>query len=216
MIIDNKNATENTIYNAYGYTVNAIEAIYRWTYDNSNREQKCYTMVSVLDSKNVEIFRYNGFNNPTFDDIFEKNIDCFLWWIKTDKPDIYDIEKTFYNAIIKNSCLFSYRIDQRKRKEAKLAAEHEKIAEREKLENEIKTYCKDNGLNLYKTYSNYYIVSFQDEKIKESFNHATVDRLKCYIDFINAHPENKQAKIIYEATTYNNDLNVILAEIKAL
>ena len=38
MIIDNKNATENTIYNAYGYTVNAIESIYRWTYDNSNRE----------------------------------------------------------------------------------------------------------------------------------------------------------------------------------
>lgn len=211
MIIDNKNTTENTIYNAYGYTVNAIEAIYRWTYDNSNREQKCYTMVSVLDSKNVEIFRYNGFNNPTFADILKKNIDCFLWWIKTDK-----IEKTFYNAIIKNSCLFAYRIDQRKRREAKLAAEHEKIAEREKLENEIETYCKDNGLNLYKTYSNYYIVSFQDEKIKESFNHATVDRLKCYIDFINAHPENKQAKIIYEATTYNNDLNVILAEIKAL
>lgn len=112
--LDNKNTTENTIYNAYGYTVNAIEAIYKWTYDNSNREQKCYTMVSVLDSKNVEILRYNGFNNPTFAEILEKNIDCFLWWIKTDKP------------------------------------------------------------------------------------------------------ENKQVKIIYEATTYNNDLNVILAEIKAL
>lgn len=77
MIIDNKNTTENTIYNAYGYTVNAIEAIYRWTYDNSNREQKCYTMVSVLDSKNVEIFRYNGFNNPTFADILKKTLIAF-------------------------------------------------------------------------------------------------------------------------------------------
>ena len=216
MIIDNKNATENTIYNAYGYTVNAIEAIYRWTYDNSNREQKCYTMVSILDSKNMEIFRYNGFNNPAFADILEKNIDCFLWWIKTDKPDICDLEKTFYNAIIKNSCLFSYRIDQRKRREAKLAAEHEKIAECEKLENEIETYCKDNGLNLYKTYSNYYIVSFQDAEVKELFDNFDIRSLKNYIDFIHAHPDNKQAKIIYEATTYNNDLNVILAEIKAL
>lgn len=121
MIIDNKNATEKPIYSAYGYTVNAIEAIYRWTYDGSNREQKCYTMVSILDSENVEIFRFNGFNNPAFADILEKNIDCFLWWIKTDKPDAYDIEKTFYNAIIKNSCLFSYRIDQRKRREAELS-----------------------------------------------------------------------------------------------
>lgn len=58
MIIDNKNATEKPIYSAYGYTVNAIEAIYRWTYDGSNREQKCYTMVSILDSENVEIFQF--------------------------------------------------------------------------------------------------------------------------------------------------------------
>lgn len=121
MIIDNKNATEKPIYSAYGYTVNAIEAIYRWTYDGSNREQKCYTMVSILDSENVEIFRFNGFNNPVFADILEKNIDCFLWWIKTDKPNAYNIEKTFYDAIIKNSCLFSYRIDQRKRREAELS-----------------------------------------------------------------------------------------------
>ena len=162
MIIDNKNATEKTIYNAYGYTVNAIEATYRWTYDGSNREQKCYTKVVILDSKNVEIFRYNGFNNPAFADILEKNIDCFLWWIKTDQPDVYNIEKTFHDVIIKNSCLFSYRIVQRKRREAELAAKHAKIAEREKLENEIETYCKDNGLNLYKTFSNYYIVEVDE------------------------------------------------------
>lgn len=215
MIID-RNTTENTIYNAYGYTVNAIEATYKWTYDGSNREQKCYTKIVILDSENVEIFHYNGFNNPVFADILEKNIDCFLWWIKTDKPDTYNIEKTFYDAIIKNSCLFSHRITQRKKREAELAAENKKIAEREKLENEIDTYCKDNKLNLYKTNLNYYIVSFQDVSIKQLFNNSSVESLENYIDFIHAHPENKQAKIIYEADTYNNDLNAILAEIKAL
>lgn len=96
-----KTQRKKTIYSAYGYTVNAIEATYRRTYDGSNREQKCYTMVSILDSENVEIFHYNGFNNPAFADILEKNIDCFLWWIKTDKPEnkqakiLYEV--TLYN-----------------------------------------------------------------------------------------------------------------------
>lgn len=215
MIID-RNTTENTIYNAYGYTVNVIEAIYRWTYDGSNREQKCYTMVSVLNPENTEIFHYNGFNNPVFADIFEKNIDCFLWWIKTDQPDAFNVEKTFYDAIIKNSCLFSHRINQRKKREAELAAENKKIAECERLENEIETCCKDNNLNLYKTNLNYYIVSFQDASAKKLFDNSSDSTLENYIKFLHAHPENKQAKIIYEADTYNNDLNAILAEIKAL
>lgn len=71
-------------------------------------------------------------------------------------------------------------------------------------------------MNLYKTNLNYYIVSFQDVSIKQLFNNSSVESLENYIDFIHAHPENKQVRIIYEADTYNNDLNAILAEIKAL
>ena len=215
MIIDNKNAQKETLYTAYGYTVAGIKALYRWTYDGSNREEDCLTSLYITDAEGKEIYNHHGFNNPVFYSCFNKNIDCFLWWIATDQPDAYTLEKTFHDVFIKNSCFFSHRITQRKQKEKREEAERQRVAERQETENAIVLYCKENGLKLYRNYFNLYIMDFSDDKIEALFNNADARQLENYINFI---MENgtEGAKILYHADLYNADIKAVHEAIKAL
>ena len=215
MIIDNKNAQKETLFQAYGYTVEGIKAFYRWTYDGSNREEDCLTSLYITDADRKEIYNYHGFNNPIFMECFNKNVDCFLWWMQHDQPDDYILKKTFYDVFIKNSCFFSHRIRQRIQKENREEAEIQRVTERQKTENAIVSYCKENGLKLYKTFSRLYIMEFSDDKTEALFNKADARQLENYIDFITENG-TKEAKIVFSADLYNADIKAVYEAIKAL
>lgn len=214
MIID-RNTTENIIYNAYGYTVEGIKAVYRWTYDGSNREEDCITHLYIMDAEGNELYHFNGYNTPIFYTCFEKNIDCLLWWMQHNQPDAYSIEKTFHDVFIKNSCFFSHRIRQRMQAEKRKEEERQKALEREKIEAEISGYCIENNLKLYKTFSRLYIMEFTDSKTEALFNNADARQLENYIDFITQNG-CKEAKILYSADLYNADIKAVFEAIKAL
>lgn len=114
MIIDKKDARKELLYTAYGYAVEGIKATYIYTYDGSNREEDCLTSLYITDVEGKEIYTYKGFNNPISCTCFEKNIDCFLWWIQHDTPGNYDIKKTFNDVFVNNRGIFSHRIIQMK------------------------------------------------------------------------------------------------------
>lgn len=219
MIIDRKEAKKETLFQAHGYTVEGIKAVYRWTYDGSNREENCLTSLYITDADGKEVYRHYGFNNPIFMTCFEKNIDCLLWWMQHNQPDAYSIEKTFHDVFIKNSCFFSHRIRQRmqaeKRKEEERQKALEKALEREKIEAEISGYCIENNLKLYKTFSRLYIMEFTDSKTEALFNNADARQLENYIDFITQNG-CKEAKILYSADLYNADIKAVFEAIKAL
>ena len=215
MIIDNKNAQKETLFQAYGYTVEGIKAVYRWTYDGSNREEDCLTSLYITDASGKEVYSYHGFNNPIFMECFNKNIDCFLWWMQHDQPDAYTLEKTFHDVFIKNSCFFSHRINQRKQAEKRKEEERQKALEREKIEAEISGYCVENNLKLYKTFSRLYIMEFSDDKTEALFNNADARQLKNYIDFITQNGTT-EAKIVFSASTFDADIKAVYEAIKAL
>ena len=214
MIIDRAKKKE-TLYTAYGYIVEGIKAIYRWTYDGSGREEACLTSLYVTDADGKKVYTHHAFHNPIFMKHFDKNIDCFLWWVANDTPDIYNIEKTFHDVFIKNSCSFSYIINRRIQKEKQEKLERQRVAERRETENAIVSYCKENNLKLYKAFSKLYIMEFSDDKTEALFNNADARQLENYVNFI---MENgtKEAKIIFSADTYNADIKAVYEAIKAL
>lgn len=214
MIID-RAKEKKTLYTAYGYTVEGIKADYVWTYDGSNRREDCLTSLYITDADGKEVYIHHGFNNPIFMECFNRNIDCFLWWIAADQPDAYTLEKNFHDVFLKNSCFFSHRINQRKQAEKRKEEERQKALEREKIEAEISGYCAENNLKLYKTFSRLYIMEFSDDRIETLFNNADADRLENYINFITENGTN-DAKIVFSADTYHTDIKPVFEAIKAL
>ena len=215
MIIDRKEDQKETLYTAYNYTVEGIKATYVWTYDGSNHREDCLTSLYVTDTDGKEVYNHYGFNNPIFMECFNRNIDCFLWWMQHDQPDAYTLEKTFYDVFIKNSSLFSYRIQQRKQVGKCKEEERQKALEREKIGAEISAYCVENNLKLYKTFSMLYIMEFSDDRTESLFNKADARQLENYIEFITENGTN-DAKIVFSADTYHTDIKAVFEAIKTL
>lgn len=215
MIIDKYNATEKELCTAYGYTVHGKEATYRWTYDGSGRKENCFTSIRIVkDGK--EIYSRTLGNNIIFASCFEKNIDCLLWWIDRDQPDAYSIENTIQKVLIDNSSIFSYQIENRKRKEKKKEKDRQKEEDRKATEKAIDNYATEKKMDLFKVYSQYYVFKFENEKLRDTFRSATAATLEKYIDFIVQNPANKEASIVYHGDSYNNDLHSILEDIKRI
>lgn len=130
MIIENREAKQELLYSAYGFTVYGIIATYRWTYDGSGREEKCLTRISINNSDNKELInRYLG-NNIIFMHVFDKNIDNILWSLLHDSIDEWQLDhEIIQKVLVENCCFFSHRIEQRKQKE------------KQEEENK-KTYCR--------------------------------------------------------------------------
>lgn len=59
-----------------------------------------------------------------------------------------------------------------------------------------------NSLDLYECDLNYYVIKIMDNEVRKAFDKYGI---KSYIDFMHNHPDNPQARIIYEGGAYYLD-----------
>lgn len=218
VITDRNEAMEN-IYTAYGYTVYARSAVYHWTAGVTNKtEDNIYTEIDIKDPTKKTVFQYVGYNRFIFADILEKNIDCLLWWIKTDSPNTYDIEKTFEKAVLENSCLFSYKINQRKEEKRKRNEARSRNTTRDKQKEEIKNAVINKGYYLLEMYGGEdgYVIQILDPTINEYLNNADTEHKERIIHFMTEYPDNKQATILCHYDLLHDDPETILYAIQHL
>lgn len=218
-IITNRSETIEKIYAAYGYTIYGRSAVYHWTAGVTSRtEDNIYTEIDIKDQTGKTVFRYVGYNRFVFADILEKNLDCFLWWIKTDNPNTYDIEKTFEKAVLENSCLFSYKINQRKEKECKQKETESRDLTRVKQKQEIKNAVINKGYYLLEMYGGEegYVMQILDPTINDYLDNADTERKERIIHFMNEYPENKQATILCHYDLLHDDPETVLYAIQNL
>lgn len=223
MIIDNKEAKQELLYTAYGFSVYGIVATYQWNYDGSGRIEKCLTRIVFMDSDNKELCnKYLG-NNIIFMHVFDKNIDNILWHLNREKVDSWQLEHDIIQKVlIDNCCFFSHRIEQRKQKEKQEEENRRLIAEREAIENqkkeEIKQYCNKKKLYCKFIYNNLYVFKIKKdtEKVTELLDNADNTRMDSYVDYAKKYPNN-ELTLVYSGYSYNDsDFAKMLIEIKEI
>lgn len=222
MIIDNREAKQELLYSGYGFTVYGTMATYRWTYDESGREEKCLTRISINNADNKELInRYLG-NNIIFMHVFDKNIDNILWSLSRDSIDEWQLDhEIIQKVLIENCCFFSHRIEQRKQKEKQEEENRKRIAEREAIENEkkeeIKAYCEKKKLYCKFDYNNLYVFKIRNkeslERVTDMLNKADGTQLEMYVNYANNHPNN-ELQFIYAG--YYKELDQMLNELKSV
>ena len=199
-----------TLYQAYGLTVNGIIHDYVWTIYENKRE-KCYTYIEFFDAEgNIFYSRQMG-NNVILEGCFQKHIDNVLWYLSHDtdfdKSNSYDFDKLITDVLIKNSALFSYRIEQRKQNEKRKEEEAQRIAERQAEEKKnidsIKDYCSHKGLFFYQDYTEGYILKALTEAVFSMLNTADKKQIDRIIQFATEHPENKDVQVVKHDTIEN-------------
>lgn len=223
MIIDNKEAKQELLYSAYGFSVYGIVATYQWNYDGSGRTEKCLTRIVFTDSDNKELCnRYLG-NNIIFMHVFDKNIDNILWHLNREKVDSWQLDHDIIQKVlVENCCFFSHRIEQRKQKEKQEEENKKRNAEREAIENEkkkeIQEYCNKKNLYCKFIYSNLYVFKIKKdvEKVTELLNNADSKQMDSYVDYATKYPNN-ELTFIYSEYCYNDlSYDKMLAELKEI
>lgn len=220
MIVDRNNAMEKELYCAYGYTVYGKKAIYIWTYDGSGREEDCYTSLRI-EKEGSDLYKKNFGNNCIciFHGIFQKNIDCFLWWIDKEQPDAWTIEQQVQKVLINNDCMFAHIIGNRRKKEEREQQEKKRAQQmeekRQAVITEIMEYCNKRGLGIaYDGCSNMAVfkINRDAEKVKNLLADAT--QLKFILDYAKKYPEN-ELTLVYEKD-YMSDWKDVLSDIKQI
>ena len=205
-IIYDKNVEEKELYSAYGMTVYGKENRYDSVF--SPEVKSAYITLRISNGNENLADVYFG-NMCVFPDVFKLTIDDFLYWIKEEKPESYQIEQAVFKYLCRNDSLFRTRIENMKRKDRdkKEATERtEKYkAEMQKQKEFIEKKCKENNWMLYihdyYPYSDVYIFNPLNEGAEMLIAHAmeseSTDRLNYYIQFCEEHPENKDLKVIH-------------------
>lgn len=214
MIVDRKKEKE-ILYAAYGYIAEGIKATYEWTCYVDKPEEDCLTSVIIKNADGKEVYKQTVFDYPIFAKCFNENIDNFLWWIEHDSPDSCILEKTFDDVFLDNNYFFSHKIMQRKEQEKREEEARQIILKREAMEKAIVSHCKEKELKLYRTYSQLYIMEFYDSKVEELFNKSSNEQLEDYIRFVTENSTN-EAKLIYHADLYNEDIKEVYEAIMKL
>lgn len=190
---------EKQLYSAYGLTVYGRQNRYEWTIYSNKPDENVYTSLR-LERNGEEIYNRNLGNRCIFEENFNRTIDNFLWWIDKDNPDVYDID----NAVIKNLCetnsLFNHLIGNRKRKEQAEANEKARVkAIREEEQRQIdliKQYCEKKNLLFKQYYGKVYLIKLHNENVRQMIENADNKRFEGLRDFMNEHPDNKDAVIV--------------------
>ncbi|MBC5688175.1 hypothetical protein H8S37_04405 [Mediterraneibacter sp. NSJ-55] len=118
-IIYNKNAQEQELYIAYGFTVYGKINKYEWTIYPDRALEDVLISLRITDENGNDIYNKHLGNNCSFMKIFNNTIDNFLYWIKNDKPDAYSLNKAVFDCLCSNNSLFNHRMENRKFKEFK-------------------------------------------------------------------------------------------------
>lgn len=196
-IIYNKNAEEKELYSAYGLTV--YGKANRYDSEFSPEVEFVYITLRIADEEKTIIDEYMG-NNCIFPSVFERTIDNFLYWIVNDKPDTYGLQNAIRKCLCSSNCLFNIQMENRKRRERKEAAEKARCetirAEEQKRMDAIKQYCKKKNLLFKQYYDEVYLIKLLNEKARELIENADNKQFEGLRDFMNEHPDNKDAVII--------------------
>ena len=97
-IIYDKQAEEKKLYEAYGMAVYGKEMTYNWSIYPDKPNEPCIISLRITKG-NDEIFKIVLGNNCIFKDNFDRTIDNFLYYIKKDSPNAFDIEQTMFKTL---------------------------------------------------------------------------------------------------------------------
>ena len=207
-LILNNNAPEEKIMQAYGLTVYGKINRYVWILKGNKEENALINIIIVSDADNKLIFSMQMGNRCIFQSRIDDTMDNFLYWIATENPDTYSIEKQVYKSLCQSDSIFNHSIRQKKDRQKKEDAERQRMEEAKEKEraavDSIKTYCKEKGLFYYIGYEEVVLIKAtnnNDRKmIAEAQRKDDTEKLKMIMDFIRKYPDNNNLKIIKSGT----------------
>ena len=114
-LILNYNVEETKILSAHGLTVYGKINRYLWTLDQKE-ENALINLRIVSNIDNTPVFSMDMGNRCIFQARVDDTLDNFLYWIATEKPDVYSIKKQVYKSLCQSDSLFNYLVEQRRLK----------------------------------------------------------------------------------------------------
>ena len=202
-LILNNNVSEEKILQAYGLTVYGKINRYVWTLEG-NREENALIDIRITDAEENTIFSMQMGNRCIFQCRIDDTMDNFLYWIATEKPDIYAIERQIYKSLCESNSLFNHSIRQKKDRQKKADAERQRIEEAQKKEraaiDSITDYSNVNGLIPAFTYDKVYLIKALTETAQNVIKTADNKHMEGLLRFIESHPDNTDARIIKSGT----------------
>ena len=139
-------------------------------------------------------------NRCIFQSRIDDTMDNFLYWIATEKPDTYSIEKQVYKSLCQSDSLFNHLIRQKKDRQRKADAERQRIEEAKEKEHKavdsINTYATENGLIPAFTYEKVYLIKALTETAGNVLKTADNKQMEGLLQFIESHPDNTDARIV--------------------
>lgn len=199
-LILNNNVEETKIMSAYGLTVYGKVNRYVWTLEGNKEENALINIIIVSDADNELLFSMQMGNRCILQCRIDDTMDNFLYWIATEKPDTYAIEKQVYKSLCQSDSLFNHLIRQKKDRQKKADAERQRMEEAQKAEraavDSITDYSNENGLILAFTYEKVYLIKALTETARNVLKMADNERMEGLLQFMESHPDNTDAKII--------------------
>ncbi len=203
-LILNNNVEETKIISAYGLTVYGKINRYVWTLEGNKEEKALINIIIVADADNELLFSMQMGNRCIFQSRIDDTMDNFLYWIATEKPDTYSIEKQVYKSLCQSDSLFNHLIRQKKDRQRKADAERQRMEEAQKKEraavDSINDYSNENGLIPAFTYEKVYLIKALTERAQNVIKTADNKHMEGLLQFIESHPDNTDARIIKSGT----------------
>ncbi len=203
-LILNNNVEETKIMQAYGLTVYGKINRYVWTLEGNREEKALINIVIVSDADGELLFSMQMGNRCIFQSRIDDTMDNFLYWIVTEKPDRYSIEKQVYKSLCQSDSLFNHLIRQKKDKQRKADAERQRMEEAQKKEraavDSINDYSNVNGLIPAFTYEKVYLIKALTETAQNVIKTADNKHMEGLLQFMESHPDNTDARIIKSGT----------------
>lgn len=202
-LILNNNVEESKIMSAYGLTVYGKINRYVWTISDRAEENALIT-IRIADAEGNDIFSMQMGNRCIFQCRIDDTMDNFLYWIATEKPDTYSIEKQVYKSLCQSDNLFNHLIRQEKDRQRKADAERQRMEEAQKKErasiDSINDYSNENGLIPAFTYEKVYLIKALTETVGNVIKTADNKHMEGLLQFMESHPDNTDARIIKSGT----------------
>lgn len=200
-IIYNNKVKETGIMTAYGLVVYGKINRYEWTTRN-NESEDCLISIRITDSKGNDIFAMDLGNNCIMWSRVCDTMENFLYWIVTENPDAYMIEKQVYKSLCSSDSLFNHRILNKKLKAKRQEEEQKRIEERQEQEKrqreELELYCKENGLFYYVGYDEAILIKATGNHERQILAEArgNNEQMNVWVEFLEKHPEYHGAYIV--------------------
>jgi hypothetical protein len=203
-LILNNNVEETKIMSAYGLTVYGKINRYVWTLEGNREENALINIIIVSNADNELLFSMQMGNRSILQCRIDDTMDNFLYWITTEKPDTYSIEKQVYKSLCQFDSLFNHLIRQKKDRQRKADAERQRMEEAQKKEraavDSITDYSNVNGLIPAFTYEKVYLIKALTEKAQNVIKTADNKHIEGLLQFMESHPDNTDARIIKSGT----------------